>query len=444
MSTSTRARTRAVRERQRRTGEPYSLALRNVRPEPGATVREDAVPWHAVLAVLDERSDYGDERTLRTPPGGRVRTETLPLSLTIGREPGTSSPPAACGLVAKVWTQPSPYSNQGTYLMGRGTAWGPLGQALKDGASFPIEPDVDGEAAADGRGRGETESWRLRGATVLIPGVHQPSYASARIWLDPVPALKVPRTDPAAAPVRLPHVPLPAPGEELAIWIARVGSGLHERRQGVTMNLLGLEAGASPVRRIRELAERVEDRTAALFTMATGLDARMLRAMAEASAASAHAHRRKSADAAVIAARRDLVAVLTEAMAASCPPGADGYGGQLALQSWKMTRDAVLEVRAAMRKAGRSLGWKVHTFAYDHREVTWVCVSDERKAPPRAAQAISRARASELSDAMQQLRGVDDLFNEPGPRAKTDAAPDSDQQRGFDERMRALLGVICG
>lgn len=255
MTSSTRAGTRAARERQRRTGEPYSLAMRNARTESAATTREDSVPWHGVLAVLDERPDrHSDEPALRTPPGARARTGNMPLDLSIGREPGTDSPAAKGGLIAKVWIQPSPYSNQGNYLMGRGTARGELGRALRNGAGFPVSVDVDELVESDLR-PGQAESWRLRGATVLIPRIHGLGHPSARIWYDPIPALKVPRTEPTAWPVRVPHVPLPEPGEDLAAWVARVGTQLRERRKAVTMNLLGLEANSSPIRRIKELAE---------------------------------------------------------------------------------------------------------------------------------------------------------------------------------------------
>ena len=89
-----------------------------------------------------------------------------------------------------------------------------------------------------------------------------------------------------------------------------------------------------------------------------------------------------------------LAEILAPVMGANAPQGAGGYGGDLQLNLANAEVDAVGGValrRAAMRRAGRQLGWKIQTVASAGERSTIVLVHDVRESPQPYTHVIEQA-----------------------------------------------------
>lgn len=81
-----------------------------------------------------------------------------------------------------------------------------------------------------------------------------------------------------ARPDRLPHAPLPRPGERLPGYVQRVAGALDTHRHRA-MELLGLQPGASATRRLAELADGLPDDVVSALCAATGMTPAQARAL---------------------------------------------------------------------------------------------------------------------------------------------------------------------
>ncbi|MET7604950.1 hypothetical protein ABZS96_20965 [Streptomyces avermitilis] len=87
-----------------------------------------------------------------------------------------------------------------------------------------------------------------------------------------------------ARPDRLPHPPLPRPGERLPGYVKRVADALDTPRHRA-MERLGLQPGASATRRLAELADGLPDDVVSALCAATGMTPAQARALTASPAA---------------------------------------------------------------------------------------------------------------------------------------------------------------
>lgn len=93
----------------------------------------------------------------------------------------------------------------------------------------------------------------------------------------------------------------------------------------------------------------------------------------------------------------------------SCPEGAGGYGGsyQVNLDDEEAVGLGGVElIRAAMRKAARTLGWKVTTLGWiGTQHGTMVGVQDVREVPKQYAAAVNESMNERIRAALHRVWG---------------------------------------
>ncbi|MFF9076048.1 hypothetical protein ACF1A9_27730 [Streptomyces sp. NPDC014872] len=106
-----------------------------------------------------------------------------------------------------------------------------------------------------------------------------------------------------------------------------------------------------------------------------------------------------------------LAEVLMPLLQRSCPDGGGGYGGgyQMNLDDEEAVGLGGVElIRAAMRKAARTLGWKVNTLGMiGTRHGTIVVIQDLREAPEEFAKAVNDDMNERLMAALHRVWGED-------------------------------------
>jgi hypothetical protein len=205
------------------------------------------------------------------------------------------------------------------------------------------------------------------------------------------------------------------------------------------MDVLGLEPGTDPDRRLRRLTPgRLYEQTAQRFAAATGFNPNALAVMIQAAAELRRLD--QSGTPQIKAARARLTDLLKASMQDSCVPGADGYGGSMSMASTRLSAAATEELRGGLRKAGRRLGWKTETFAYQLAGRTVVSVSDRREVPDSVAELVEAARYRLMREAVDATAarhggGEEPPALEPGPAERAER---------FSFEVEALLTAIVG
>lgn len=104
----------------------------------------------------------------------------------------------------------------------------------------------------------------------------------------------------------------------------------------------------------------------------------------------------------------------------SCPDGGGGYGGgcQMNLDDEEAVGLGGVElIRAAMRKAARTLGWKVNTLGMiGTRHGTIVVIQDLREAPEEFAKAVNDDMNERMMAALHRVWSED---GEPPAQRRT-------------------------